>query len=124
MRQERKAEIKAAIKKELKSLIGPLVILAIIVAAVAVIILWPEKVVEEEVIPMRGFDGDKKEYVMENDHLKTKLGLYDVEDGYSVLYFNLSGLIGLVINWHKNGYNKSIEDLAELIARLMAKPKK
>ena len=63
------------------------------------------------------------EYVMENDHLKTKLGLHDVEDGYSVLYFNLSGLIGLVINWHKNGYDKSIEDLAELIARLMAKPK-
>ena len=67
MRQERKAEIKAAIKKELKSLIGPLVILAIIVAAVAVIILWPDKVVEEEVIQMRGFDGEQKEYVMEND---------------------------------------------------------
>ena len=48
MRQERKAEIKAAIIKELKSLIGPLVILAIIVAAIAVIILWPDKVVEEE----------------------------------------------------------------------------
>ncbi len=67
MRQERKAEIKAAIKKELKSLIGPLVILAIILAAVATIMLWPDKVVEEEVIPMRGFDGEQKEYVMEND---------------------------------------------------------
>ena len=67
MRQERKAEIKAAIIKELKSLIGPLVILAIIVAAIAVIILWPDKVVEEEVIQMRGYDGDKQEIVMEND---------------------------------------------------------
>ena len=67
MRRERKAEIKAAIIKELKSLIGPLVILAIIIAAVAVIILWPDKVVEEEVIQMRGFDGEEKEYVMEND---------------------------------------------------------
>ena len=67
MRQERKAEIKAAIIKELKSLIGPLVILAIIVAAVAVIILWPDKVVEEEIIQMRGYSGEEKEYVMEND---------------------------------------------------------
>ena len=67
MRQERKAEIKAAIKKELKSLIGPLVILALIVAAVAVIMLWPEEVVEEKVIPMRGYDGDKQEFVIEND---------------------------------------------------------
>ena len=67
MRQERKAEIKAAIIKELKSLIGPLVILAIIVAAIVVIVLWPDKVVEEEVIQMRGYDGDKQEIVMEND---------------------------------------------------------
>lgn len=67
MRQERKAEIKAAIIKELKSLIGPLIILAIIVAAVMVIILWPDKVVEEEIIQMRGYSGDAKEYVMEND---------------------------------------------------------
>lgn len=67
MRQERKAEIKAAVKKELKSLIGPLIILAIIVAAVAVIMLWPDKVVEEEVIQMRGYDGEAKEFVMEND---------------------------------------------------------
>ena len=62
-------------------------------------------------------------YVMENDHLKTKLGLQDVEDGYSVLYFNLSGLMGLVFNWHKNKYDKSIVELSELIVRLMAKPK-
>lgn len=67
MRQERKAEIKAAVIKELKSLIGPLVILAVIVAAVAVIMLWPETVEEEKVIPMRGYDGEKQEFVMEND---------------------------------------------------------
>jgi hypothetical protein len=30
--------------------------------------------------------------------------------------------MGLVINWHRNGYDKSIEELAELIVRLMAKP--
>ena len=67
MRQERKAEIKAAIIKELKSLIGPLVVLVVILAAVATIILMPDKVVEEEIIQMRGYDGDKQEFVMEND---------------------------------------------------------
>jgi len=67
MRQERKAEIKAAIKNELKSLIGPLVILAVILAAVAVIIYMPDKVVEEEIIQMRGYDGEAQEFVMEND---------------------------------------------------------
>ena len=67
MRQERKAEIKAAVIKELKSLIGPLVILAIILAGVATILLWPEKVEEEEIIQMRGYDGEKQEFVMEND---------------------------------------------------------
>lgn len=67
MRQERKAEIKAAIIKELKSLIGPLIILAIILAGVATILLWPDKVEEEEIIQMRGYDGDKQEFVMEND---------------------------------------------------------
>jgi AcrR family transcriptional regulator len=61
-------------------------------------------------------------YVLENEHLKMKLGYHDIKDGYSVLYFNLSGLMGLVINWHRNGYDKSIEELAELIVRLMAKP--
>ena len=68
MRQERKAEIKAAIIKELKSLIGPLVILAIIVAAIAVIILWPDKVVEEEIIQMRGYNGDKQELLPMQRH--------------------------------------------------------
>lgn len=67
MRQERKAEIKAAIIKELKSLIGPLVVLVIILAAVATIILMPDKAVEEEIIQMRGYDGEKQEFVMEND---------------------------------------------------------
>jgi len=67
MRQERKAELKAAFIKELKSLIGPLIILAIIVAAVVVILIWPDQIVEEKVIQMRGYDGEKQEFVMEND---------------------------------------------------------
>ena len=65
----RKAELKAAFIQKLKSLIGPLIILAIILAAVAVILLWPETIVEEEKIAIRGYDGEKQEFIMENDKL-------------------------------------------------------
>lgn len=61
-------------------------------------------------------------YVMENDHLKMKLGYQDKWDGYSVLLFNLSGMMGLLINWHRNGYDKTIAEMADLVVRLLAKP--
>ena len=65
----RKAELKAAFIKQLKSLIGPLIILAIILVAVAVIMLWPDEIVEEKIIELRGYDGEETEFVMENDDL-------------------------------------------------------
>ena len=58
----------------------------------------------------------------ENEDLKKKFGLYDAKDGYSVLYFNLSGLMGLITIWHKNNYDKTVSEMAELVVRLMAKP--
>ena len=67
MRQERKAEMKAAVIKELKSLIGPLIILAIIVAAVVVIMVWPDKEEVVEEIQLRAYEGEKQEFIMEND---------------------------------------------------------
>ena len=66
----RKAELKAAFIKKLKSLIGPLIVLALILVAVVVIMLWPKTVEEEKVIELRGYDGEEKEYVMENDKLR------------------------------------------------------
>ena len=66
----RKAEMKAAVIKQLKSLIGPVIILLIIIAAVAVILLWPDKEEEEQIIELRGFSDEAKEYVIENDELK------------------------------------------------------
>lgn len=66
----RKAELKAAVIKQLKSLIGPVIILLIIIAAVAVILLWPDKEEEEQIIELRGFSDEAKEYVIENDELK------------------------------------------------------
>ena len=65
MRQERKAEIKAAVIKELKSLIGPLIILAIIVAAVVVIMVWPDEAEVVEEIQMRAYEGEEQEFIME-----------------------------------------------------------
>ena len=66
----RKAEFKAAAVKKLKSLIGPMIILLLILAAVVTIMLWPETVEEEKIIELRGFSGEETEYVMENDKLK------------------------------------------------------
>ena len=65
----RKAELKAAFIKQLKSLIGPLIILAIILVAVVVIMLWPEPIEEEKIIELKGYDGEEQEFVMENDDL-------------------------------------------------------
>lgn len=61
-------------------------------------------------------------YVMENEHLKMKLGFQDKYDGNSVLLFNLSGMMGLLIQWHRNGYDKTISEMADLVVRLLAKP--
>ena len=61
-------------------------------------------------------------YLMENEDLRKKFGLYDAHDGYAVLYFNLSGLMGLINIWHKNGYDKTLDEMEKLVVRLMAKP--
>ena len=66
----RKAEFKAAVIEQLKSLIAPVIGLLIILALAAVIVFWPETEEEEHIIPLRGYSGDAKEYVMENDKLK------------------------------------------------------
>ena len=63
----RKAEFKAAVIKQLKSLIGPMIVLLLIVAAVVTIMLWPETVEEEKVVELRGFSGTETEYVLENE---------------------------------------------------------
>ncbi|MGN0507193.1 MAG: DUF5696 domain-containing protein [Lachnospiraceae bacterium] len=65
----RKAELKAALIKKLKSLIGPMITLLVILAAVVVIMLWPEEQIVEETIELRGYSGDAKEYTMESDKL-------------------------------------------------------
>lgn len=66
----RKEEFKAAVIKQLKSLIGPFIILAIIIAGILVITFWKEDVEEAEVIKVNGYEGEGGEVVLENDQLK------------------------------------------------------
>lgn len=66
----RKAEFKAAVALQLKSLIAPVIGLLVILLLAAVIMLWPEAEEEEHIIPLRGYSGEAKEYVLENEKLK------------------------------------------------------
>lgn len=66
----RKAEIKAALKKQLKSLAGPLVILLIITIGVLVITFWKEEPEQAEIIKVNAYEGEEKDFVLENDKLK------------------------------------------------------
>lgn len=66
----RKQELKTALIKKLKSLIGPMIILLIIMAGVLVIAFYQEEVEPEEIVKVNGYDGDGKEIVLENEELK------------------------------------------------------
>lgn len=66
----RKAELKAAAVKKLKSLVAPLIALLLIGIAALAVMLWPKQEKEEKIIELRGYSGEETEYVMENDKLK------------------------------------------------------
>lgn len=69
----RKAEIKAAVIKQLKSLIFPLILFGIILVGVLVVINYQNAVEEEEIIRVNGYEGSEDPIVMENDRLKFTL---------------------------------------------------
>lgn len=66
----RKAEIKAAVVRQLKSMIVPLIVLAFIALGVCIVIFWREEPEPVEIIKVNGYEGDEKEFVLENDRLK------------------------------------------------------
>lgn len=66
----RKKELKAALIKKLKSLIGPMILLLIIVAGVLVIALYQEEEVPEEIVKVNAYEGDGEEIILENEELK------------------------------------------------------
>lgn len=66
----RRQELKTALINKIKSLIGPVIILLIIVAGVVAIATLKEEEVPEEIVKVNAYEGDGKEIVMENDKLK------------------------------------------------------
>jgi hypothetical protein len=68
--EERKQEIRNAVKKELKALIFPLIVTGLLAAAIVFIINYQSAPKEEEIIEVRAYDGDGNDVVLENDSLK------------------------------------------------------
>lgn len=68
--EERKREIKNNIIKELKSMIFPLVILAIIAGMIVFVVTYQKAPKEEKIIEVEAYDGDGNDVILENDYLK------------------------------------------------------
>ncbi len=69
----RKAELKAAVIKQLKSMIGPLIILLIILAGILVITFYKNEEEPVEIIKQNAYEGETEEMVLENDRLRFAL---------------------------------------------------
>ncbi len=68
-KEVRRAEFKKALIDRLKSLIAPMIVLALVAVAVVVIKNYEATEEVEEIIRLNGFDGEETEYVLENDDL-------------------------------------------------------
>lgn len=66
----RKQELKAALIKQVKSLIGPTILCLMIVAAGLAIALWRGEKEPVEIIKVNGYDGSEEVMVLENDNVK------------------------------------------------------
>lgn len=66
----RKAELKRALLRQLKSLIGPGILALIILVGVLVILNYRNAQEEDEVIRINGWEGEETEIVLENEALK------------------------------------------------------
>ncbi len=66
----RNSEIKAAIKKQVKSLIGPMIIFLIILAGILVVAFYKEKPEPVEIVKVNVFEGEDVDLVLENEKIK------------------------------------------------------
>ena len=66
----RKAEIKAALLRRLKSMVGPMIVLLVIVTGILFIMFYKEEEEQEEIIRVNAYEGEESEFVLENDRLK------------------------------------------------------
>ncbi len=66
----RKAELKKALIRQLKSLIGPGIIALVILVGILIIMNYRDAEEEEEIIRINGWEGEETEIVLENEALK------------------------------------------------------
>ena len=66
----KRSEMKAEFLKQLKSLIGPLIILVVIGIGVLAISLWKEEEIPEEIIRVNAYENEEEKVTLENDSLK------------------------------------------------------
>ena len=57
----------------------------------------------------------------EDNDLAHVLGA-DLKNGNEILLFNLSAIFSLVISWYAGGYQKSVDEMSELLMELLTTP--
>lgn len=100
----RKAELKKALIRQLKSLIAPGIIALIILIGVLIILNYNEAEEEEEVIRINGWEGEDTELVLENEALKFVM---DPSNTHFTLEVKSSGKI-----WYSNPEDAAADTLA------------
>ncbi len=100
----RKAEFKAAVIKQLKSLIFPVILAAIILGGVVFVVNYQNVEEEEEIVRINGYEGGDSELVLENDALKFTM---DPETTQFVLKVKSTGM-----EWRSNPENGANDAIA------------
>lgn len=100
----RKAELKRALIRQLKSLIGPGIIALVILIGVLIILNYRDAEEEEEIIRINGWEGDKTELVLENEALKFVM---DPTNTHFTVEVKSSGKV-----WYSNPEDASSDTLA------------
>lgn len=100
----RKAELKKALIRQLKSLIGPGIIALIILIGVLIILNYRDAEEEEEIIRINGWEGEKTELVLENEALKFVM---DPTNTHFTVEVKSSGKV-----WYSNPQDASSDTLA------------
>lgn len=90
----RKAEIKAALLRRLKSMVGPMIVLLVIVTGILFIMFYKEEEEQEEIIRVNAYEGEEPEFVLENERLKFVL---DASTTQFTLTVKDTGMV-----WHSN----------------------
>lgn len=100
----RKAELKKALIRQLKSLIGPGIIALIILVGVLIVLNYHDAEDEEEIIRINGWEGDETEIVLENEALKFVM---DPSNTHFTIQVKSSGKV-----WYSNPEDAASDTLA------------